>query len=107
MLLIINADTFVATSWRGTETIPIIETGISLIRRTGPKEFVVAIQKFAILIGFQIKSSGLYHKGIKIEGVSEKGIFDKLGLDYISPIRRGNPKLINWLYEEGHKRQKK
>lgn len=62
----------------------------ALMHFTGSKEFNIHMSKHAISRGMKLSVNGLYKGVIFIPCKSEKDIFTKLGLKYISPEKRNN-----------------
>jgi len=80
---------------------PETEVGASLLRRTGPDKFVIAIQSYAKSKGYKLNQHGLYERKsmVKVASLTEESIFKVLSLDYIPPDRRENEDVIKSLYE--------
>jgi len=69
--------------------------GAALMYFTGSKEHNVALRERAIRLGYSINEYGLFRLSDKkktrpVAGVSEEGMFKKLGLQYIPPELREN-----------------
>ena len=62
--------------------------GAALLYFTGSKSFNIEIRKQAIKKGYLLNEYGLYEKGKKIAGKTEKEIFQKLGIPYLEPEKR-------------------
>ncbi|MBN2487408.1 MAG: DNA polymerase/3'-5' exonuclease PolX [Methanosarcinaceae archaeon] len=66
--------------------------GAALQYFTGSKDHNIALRNLALSKGYKLSEYGLFRKdsGKKIEGKSEKGIYKRLGLQYIPPELREN-----------------
>ncbi|MBI2659618.1 DNA polymerase/3'-5' exonuclease PolX [Candidatus Woesearchaeota archaeon] len=64
--------------------------GAALLYFTGNKEHNIMLRRIAIEKGFKLSEYGLFDKrtGKLISGVTEEGIYKKLGMDYIEPEMR-------------------
>lgn len=84
--------------------------GAALLYFTGNKEHNILLRRIAIEKGFKLSEYGLFDKKTSklLSGVTEEGIYKKLGMDYIEPEMREDegeielaqhhmlPKLINY-----------
>ena len=63
--------------------------GASRLTRTGPSELNIYMRKLAKRKKMKLNEYGLYNKdGKKLAGKTEKSIFNKLGMDYLTPKQR-------------------
>lgn len=70
--------------------IPYNDKGSALLHFTGSGEFNKRIRETALIQGFTLSQYGLVNKetGKKLKTLTEKDIFDKLGLEFIEPEDR-------------------
>jgi DNA polymerase (family 10) len=64
--------------------------GSALQYFTGSKEHNIALRKIAIDKGLKLSEYGLFRGSKMIAGETEEGIYEKLGMDWISPEMREN-----------------
>lgn len=63
--------------------------GGALLTRTGPKSMNIVMRKRAKLLKFdKLNEYGLWKEGKRVAGLTEKGIFKKLKMDYLTPEGR-------------------
>ncbi|MEM3794238.1 MAG: DNA polymerase/3'-5' exonuclease PolX [Thermoprotei archaeon] len=65
--------------------------GAMLLYFTGSKEHNIALRTLAQRLGFKLSEYGLFERnGSRIAGVSEKEVYERLGLQFIEPELREN-----------------
>jgi DNA polymerase (family X) len=68
--------------------IPQKSYGAALLYFTGPKEHNITLRKIAIAQGYKLNEYGLFKGNKLVVGKTERGIYKKLGLKFISPEKR-------------------
>ena len=70
--------------------VPAESWGSALLYFTGDKMFNIYLRRVAIKLGFKLSEYGLFDRktGARIAGETEREIFDKLGVKYVSPPKR-------------------
>jgi DNA polymerase (family 10) len=70
--------------------LPLEEFGSALQYFIGSKDHNVAVRRIAIQKGFKLSEYGLFKGKKRIAGADEKGIYEKLGMQWPSPELREN-----------------
>ncbi len=67
------------------------EYGAALVYFTGSKDHNIALRNMAIKKGLKLNEYGLFSKdGARLEGSTEEGIYERLGLKFVPPELREN-----------------